>query len=156
MSESNSCQVCAQRWRGNEGNGEVRGRRWRRGTISNGTLGSSSSLLVWWSFTCAHTLSVRPHTLCACEPLYVCVDKTWMPLPPPLPPTPVVQTAAFAFWEAPGGPVGAQTDSDIFTAHFKTTAYFLCGTVFITHTVGLCLPPWSPALGEGLCPAANE
>lgn len=28
--------------------------------------------------------------------------------------------------------------------------------VFITHTVGLCLPLWSLMLGEGLCPAANE
>lgn len=33
---------------------------------------------------------------------------------------------------------------------------FVRGTVFITHTVGLCLPLWSLMLGEGLCPAANE
>lgn len=79
----------------------------------------------------------------------VCVGSTWMPLP-------LAQTAHLHSVGGPKGPTGAQTDSDIFTAHFKTTAYFLCGTVFITHTVGLCLPPWSPALGEGLCPAANE
>lgn len=30
------------------------------------------------------------------------------------------------------------------------------GTVFITHTVGLCLPLWSLMQGEGLCPLANE
>lgn len=33
---------------------------------------------------------------------------------------------------------------------------FVGRAVFITHTVGLCLPVWSLMLGEGLCPAANE
>lgn len=38
----------------------------------------------------------------------------------------------------------------------KPLLTFVCGAVFITHTVGLCLPLWSLMLGEGLCPAANE
>lgn len=63
---------------------------------------------------------------------------------------PLIRACALRLWA-----ISAQTACDI-SLHISEDCIFSCGTVFITHTVGLCLPLWSLMLGEGLCPAASE